>query len=209
MTEMAKVTAWKQEGDVAVVEGEAAGSYLAYTDRKTKKSRPALDRFRRTFIWVKGSYVLVLDDIRCPEPVDITWLVQGAKLEAVDAAQGRYRLVASKAECGFQIVADAPFKADIAVSTADHRGKPLGWQQLQAKVNTAAVRFVSVYDPWQQKDLAVTLDGATVTVRSDKFTDTWQWTAATARFDASTLHGTRPGGFDVAIDSKSAAPPAP
>ncbi|HRR82943.1 MAG TPA: heparinase II/III family protein [Planctomycetota bacterium] len=223
MTQMAKVTAWFVGGTspsrdtrredtpptIVVVEGEAAGSYLAYTDRKTKKSRPALDRFRRTFIWVKGSYVLVLDDIRAPQAVDITWLVQGPKLEAVDAANGRYRLVASKAQCDFQVVADAAFKADVAVSTADNRSKPLGWQQLQASLNTAAVRFASVYDPWQHKDLAVKLDGTTVTVRSGKFTDTWQWTPAGGRFEASSLRGTRPGGFDVAIDSKAAAPPEP
>lgn len=209
MTQMAKVTAWKDAGEVVVVEGEAAGSYLAYTDRKTKKSRPALDRFRRTFIWVKGSYVLVLDDIRAPQPVDITWLVQGPKLEAVDAAQGRYRLIASKAQCGFQVVADAPFKAEIAASTADNRGKPLGWQQLQASLNTAAVRFASVYDPWQHKNLTVKLDGTTVTVSGGKFTDTWQWTPSAGRFEASTLRGTRPGGFDVGIDPKTAAPPEP
>ena len=54
MSQMAKITAWKDAGEVMVVEGEAAGSYLAYRDRATGKSRPALDRFRRTFIWVKG-----------------------------------------------------------------------------------------------------------------------------------------------------------
>jgi len=31
---------------VDVTEGEAAGSYIAYDDAKTKRSRPALDRFR-------------------------------------------------------------------------------------------------------------------------------------------------------------------
>ncbi len=212
MTQMAKVTAWKDAGDVVIVEGEAAGSYLAYADRKTNKSRPALDRFRRTFIWVKGCYVLVLDDIRAPEPVDITWLVQGAKLEPVDPAQGRYRCracIPARGTMLFQLVADAPLKAEIAPSTADNRGKPLGWQQLQASVRTAAVRFASLYDPWQQKDLAVTLEGATVTVRGGKFTDTWQWTPAAARFEASSLRGTRAGGFDDAIDARSAPPPAP
>ena len=209
MTEMARVTAWKDAGEVVVVEGEAAGSYLAYTDRKTKRSRPALERFRRTFIWVKGGYILILDDIRSPEAVDITWLVQGAKLEAVDATQGRYRLAKGQAQCGFQLVADAPFKAEIADSTADNRAKPLGWRQLQATLNTTAVRFASLYDPWQHKDLAVALEGALVTVRSGKFTDTWRWTPAAARFEASTLRGSRPGGFEVAIDPKTAAPPAP
>ena len=214
MTRMGRITAWKDTGDVVVVEGEAAGSYLAYTDAKTKRSRPALDRFRRTFIWVKGSYVLVLDDIRAPQPVEVTWLMQGGKLETIDEAQGRYRLSKNKAQCEFQLVADAPLKTKMGVSTANDHSKLMGWQQLQADVETSAVRFASVYDPWQRKDLRVTLtpdgrDKATVTVQSAGFTDTWQWQAAGGKFEAAALQGSRPDGFDVTVDAKSVAPMAP
>jgi hypothetical protein len=213
MTKMGVITAWKDAGDVMVVEGEAAGSYLAYTDAKTKKSRPALDRFRRTFIWVKGGYVLVLDDVRAPQPTEITWLMQGAKLDTVDEASGRYRLSKGQAQCEFQLVADAPFKAKMGVSTANDHSKLLGWQQLQVGAETAAIRFVSAYDPWHHKDLKVkfTPDGAdkaTVTVESAGFTDTWQWQAAKGQFEASTVHGSRKGGFDVTVDAKSVPPAA-
>ncbi len=74
-SKMAVVTAYKDAGEVVVTEGEASGSYGAYDDAKTKNSRPALDRFRRDFIWVKGGYILILDDVRAPQPVEVTWLV--------------------------------------------------------------------------------------------------------------------------------------
>ena len=214
MTQMAKVVAWKDAGNVVVVEGEAAGSYLAYTDKNTKKTRPALDRFRRTFVWVKGDYVLVLDDVRAPQPVEVTWLMQGAKLELVDEAQGRYRLSKGSAQCEFQLVSDAPLKAKIGVSTANDHSKLLGWQQLQATAEGAAVRFVSAYDPWHRKDIKVTFtpdgrDKAAITVTFAGVTDTWQWQAAAGRFEASTLTGSRPGGFNVTVDAKCVPPTAP
>lgn len=203
----------KDAGNVVVVEGEAAGSYLAYTDKKTQKSRPALERFRRTFIWVKGGYVLVLDDIRAPQPVEVTWLMQASKLETLDAAQGRYRLSKGKADCDFQLLADAAFKPVMGTSTANDHSKLLGWQQLQASAQGAAIRFASIYDPWHHKDLKVAFqaegpDKATVTVESAGFTDTWQWQSGAARFTAGTLHGVRKGGFDVTMDAKD-VPPAP
>ena len=214
MTKMGVITAFKDAGDVVVTEGEAAGSYLAYKDAKDGKSRPALDRFRRTFIWVKGGYVLILDDIRAPEATEITYLVQGAKLEPVEEGSNHYRLSKGKAQCDFQLVADAPFTTKMGVSTANDHNKPLGWQQLQASAEAAAVRFVSAYDPWHHKDLKVTLtpDGgekATVKVESAGFADTWQWESAKGKFDPSALHGSRKGGFDVTVDAKCVPPAAP
>jgi hypothetical protein len=214
MTKMGVITAWKDANSVVVVEGEAAGSYLSSKDVKVPKPRPALDRYRRTFIWVKGGYVLVLDDIRSPEPVEITWLMQGAKLEPVNEEQGRYRLSKGKAECEFQLVSDGKFQSKIGVSTANDHGKPMGWQQLEATAQTAGIRFASAYDPWHHKDLKVKLapegpNKATVTVESAGFKDTWQWQAAAGEFEASTLHGARKGGFDVTVDAKSAPPAAP
>jgi hypothetical protein len=216
MTGMGRIVAWKDAGEVVVAEGEAAGSYLAYADAKQHRERPALDRYRRTFIWVKGGYVLVLDDIRAPQPVEIAWLVQGRKLAAVDAEHGRYRLSATKAECEFQLVADAPFAAAIGVSTANDHSKPLGWQQLQARATTTAIRFASVYDPWRRKDVQVALTAAgrdratvTVTVTTAGIKDTWQWQATPGRFEAGVLHGKRAGGFDIVVDAKAVPPTAP
>lgn len=212
MTEMGKITAWKDMGAVVVAEGEAAGSYVAYTDRKTKKSRPALDRFRRTFIWVKGGYILVLDDIRSPKPVDVTWLMQGAKLEPVDEANGIYSLSKNKAQCEFQLLSDAPFQAKIGVSTANDHNKLLNWQQLQATANTSAIRFVSIYNPWHHKDLKLTFtpagaEKATVTVTGSGINDKWEWQSATGKFTAANLHGIRKGGAEIDVNDQTATPP--
>ena len=64
--------------------------------------------------------------------MEVTWLMQGAKLEPVNEVALRYRLSKGQAQCEFQLVADAPLKAKIGVSTANDHSKPLGWQQLQA-----------------------------------------------------------------------------
>jgi hypothetical protein len=212
MTKMAVLTAWKDAGDVVVAEGEAAGSYLAYTDRKTKKSRPALDRFRRTFVWVKGSYILVLDDVRAPEPVTVTWLMQGVDLEPLDEAQGRYRLIAKDATCDLQLIADRPFETEIVTREPsdfqDRYDKTITRRQLRASTDAAAVRLVSVFDPWQRQNLEVALDGGKVTVSGPDFADTWRWKPSAGKFDPTTLHGSRPGGFDVIVDA-SCAPSEP
>jgi hypothetical protein len=167
MTEMGVITAFRDAGDVVVVEGEAAGSYLKYRD--ARGSRPALNRFRRTLIWVKGDYLLVFDDIRAPEPVAVTYLMQGARLEPIEEATGRYRLSKNRAECEFQLVSDTPLENKIGESTANDHSKLLGWKQLQATARGAAVRLASVFDPWQRTGLTVTLsadgpDRATLTV---------------------------------------------
>ena len=212
MTETGKITAWKDAGSVVVTEGEAAGSYLAYTDNKTKKSRPGLDRFRRTFIWVKGGYILVLDDIRSPQPVEVTWLMQGAKLTPVDETKGIYSLSKNKAQCEFQLLSDTPFQTKMGVSPANDHSKLLNWQQLQVTANAPAMRFVSIYNPWHQKDLKLTFtpagaDKATIAVTGAGINDTWSWEAAKGKFEAASLSGVRKGGFSVDVNAKTATPP--
>ena len=213
MTEQGKITAYKDAGDVVVTEGEAAGSYLAYGEPGARKSRPALDRFRRTFIWVKGGYILTFDDIRSSKPVEITWLIQGAKLQPVSAAEGRYKLAKGQAQCEFQLVADVPLQSKIGVSTANDHSKLMNWQQLQASAEGTAARYACVIDPWH-KNVKVTLtpdgpDKATLTVSGPGIADTWQWQAGKGKFEAATWHGSRRGGFDITVDAKTAVPPSP
>ncbi|MCE9612831.1 MAG: DUF4962 domain-containing protein [Lentisphaerae bacterium] len=194
MTRMAVVTAWTNAGDFCAIEGEAAGAYPARAGQ-----RPALERFRRLLIWVKGAYVLVLDDVRAPEPVDIDWLMQGPTLAATEAASGRFRLAQDAAVCSFQLVSDAAFEHTIAPSPADNAGTPLGWQQLRVRTHGAAVRYASVYDPWQRGYVSVAMetngpDSAAVTVRGPGFADTWTWRAGPAPFGASAFAVRRASG---------------
>ena len=200
MSEMAVVTARAHKGNHVAVEGEAAGSYLA-NPRKGPK-RPALDRFRRTFIWVEGKYLLVLDDIRAPQAVDVAWLMQSGKVQTADAAAHRYVLTKGKASCPFQVAATEAVASEVVDSPADGRGKPLGWKQLRLKANTAAIRLASVYDPWHKGHLTVTLaadgaDHATVTVSGADINDTWDWTCGKGRLGPSTVVGKTSGGQEI------------
>lgn len=216
MTEMGVITAWRDAGDIVAVEGEASGSYLAHDDKKTGVSRPALDRYRRTFLWVKDGYILVLDDIRAPQAVDIDWLVQGEQLEAADESKGRFLLRAKTQSCAFQVAADKPLSFVLQDSPADNRGKALGYRQLKASANAASLRVAGVYNPWQRQGLSVRLeagrspDEAVVLVEGAGIKDRWEWKAGADRFTASTIKGARAGGggaFPFLLEPANSIPP--
>ena len=218
MTEMGVITAWRDAGDIVAVEGEASGSYLDYKDKKTGVSRPALDRYRRTFLWVKGGYILVLDDIRAPSAVDIDWLVQGEKLDSSDGMKdGRFVLKTATQSCAFQVVADRALSFTIQDSPADNHGKILGYRQLKASVKSASLRIASAYNPWQNKDLRVHLetgaspDEVVVVVEGTGIKDRWQWKAGADRFTASVIRGVREAGgkagFPFLLEPGNCVPP--
>jgi hypothetical protein len=208
MREMAVVTAFKDAGDVVVCEGEAAGSYLAI--KQADKNRPALDRYRRTFIWVKGSYLLVLDDIKSPEAVDITWLMQAPKLSREGDNGLNFTLKHASASCGMQInqIGNVSLDPVIGVSPADNHGQnagPLGWQQLQMKGHCDALKLATLMTPWggDYKISTKAADGSVqITVTGNNVNDTWQWTPAKGKFEPSTLKGSRKGGFSVQVGEK-------
>lgn len=189
MAGMAFLTGWKRGDGIVAIEGEAAGSYPALNDRRRNVSRPALDRFRRTFLWVEGKYVLVLDDLGAPAEVTYDWLLQGPKLEVVDEGTLRFRLVDGSASCAVQLAADTELSTVLRASTADQRGKPLGWTQLVATAKVPGMRVASVYALWGG-EVGVALEtptatDATLRVRHGAGTDLWTWQAPTSR--------TRPG----------------
>ena len=200
MSQMGVITSYSRNGVNVAVEGEAAGSYLA--DPRQGPKRPALDRYRRTFLWIEGRYILVLDDIRAPEQVDITWLMQGPELDTLDDAEHRYVLEKGAASCPFQVTATGPVSAETTLSPADNRGEPLGWRQLRLKANTSAIRLASVYDPWHKGELTLGLNAdtpnhATVVVTGPDLKHSWDWTAAEGRFGPSTVIGRDAGGRQI------------
>ncbi|GMV81740.1 MAG: hypothetical protein AMXMBFR7_29240 [Planctomycetota bacterium] len=177
MLKMAQITAFKDAGDLVITEGEAAGSYLA------TKDRPKLERFRRTFIWAKGRYLLVLDDIRAAEEAELTWLMQSQAVAEREAGAHVYALEKKVASCEFQVAADKPLTAKVVDSTADGRGKPLGWKQLQLSAKTQQIRIASVFDPWKRGGVHIALaapsgEAANVTVKGPDFEDVWTWPSA-------------------------------
>lgn len=209
MTRMAYVTSWKTTDKVAAIEGESSGSYLQYNDRKSGKGRPAMERFRRSFLWVEGDYILVLDDIRAPENVDIDWLIQSGKITAKNESEGRYELASDGKTMDMQILCETKLEGQLRESPADHRGKPLGLRQLMAKTSADKTRYTSVYDAWD-KSVSVdfeakSADEATVSVSGDGFKDVWTWKSAPDNETASTLTVERiegdKTGFPFTIDN--------
>jgi hypothetical protein len=199
MTKLAHLLGWKDAGDVVVAEGEAAG---AYND---------LQRFRRTVVWSKGRYVLVLDDIAAGKPVDITWLLQSPAVGIADAAQRRYVLKDGAVSCEAQLAADAPFEAQVGKSTADVEGKSLDLQQLQVKARTARWRVAALFDPWHKGQLTVALkpvneSTAAVTVAGPGFEDSWTWQAAPDNQTPSALEGKLQGDRSVTFGPGDRAP---
>ncbi len=200
MARMAYLTAWKDAGDVVVVEGEASGAYIA-----VRGKRPALERFRRTFIWVKGAYILVLDDIAAPQDVRVEWLLQSGAVEADTGTSGRYVLKKEAVDCPVMIRSNLPTVPSIVESTADHRGKALGWQQLRLEASGSSMRFVSLYLPWggdwNLKGVDWEQDAAVVELESGEKKEQWQWGMASDNESASELRGLRGGDAFFQIDA--------
>jgi hypothetical protein len=191
MTKMAVITTFKDFGDVFITEGEASGSYPAVTKGK---ARPALNQYRRSFIWVEGKYILVFDYIKSSTPADITWMMQGKKLETIDAAKNSYKLVNEDASCTFDVLCTAQTTGEIVTGTADSRGKNLGLKQLQLTANGDKLRFASVFNPWQQKTLTISMEvknekQAVITVTGPDFKDMWAWEIPIGKFVPSTIQG--------------------
>ncbi len=168
-----------------------------------------LDRYRRSFIWARGRYILLLDDIRASHHVNLTWLVQGPQIETVDAQLGTYRLRKGEARLDFQVAA-AFDSAAIADSTADSKGESLGYKQLQLRRLAARWWLASLFDPWHRGlKVAVKPAGenqATVTVSGPDFTDTWRWTAAPDGSTPSALTAEGTNGFAAALGPDDKAP---
>ena len=216
MTKMGIITAWRVTPDILAVEGEAAGSYLAFQDKKSGTSRPALERFRRTFLWVKGGYILVLDEIRAPEPVEISWLVQGPDLKTVDEAAGRFELVSKSRRCPFQVAASRKLSFAVGLSPAETHGKNLGFRQLAAKASGDGLFVASIFDPWGRGNLMLHLEDVTpgaakVVVDGGGIRDVWNWKAAAGGLEPSTVNAVREkgpaGGFPFALDAANSMPP--
>jgi len=198
MARLARMITWKSAGDVVIAEGEAG---RAYAD---------LDRFRRTVVWVEGSYILLLDDIRATREVELAWLIQSGEVIKVDHNGHRYRLQNGEAACDFELAADTPFVTEVVTSTADHRGKSMGLRQLQAKTKTARWRVAAVFDAWGRGDVSLAIlprdeEALTVTVTQDAFTDAWTWQAAPDSDTPSAIEGTRAGQFSVSVGPQDRA----
>ncbi|WP_269543147.1 heparinase II/III domain-containing protein [Cerasicoccus fimbriatus] len=182
MTTLAHITWEEDNGDVVITEGEAQGWY-----------RGALSRYRRSFIWKTGDYVLVLDDIRANQDREIDWLIQSGSVTTRSEPNLEFTLVKGNVSCQFDVDATESLSVAKVTSTADNRNTVLGFQQLQlTAAATQNLQIASVYDLWDHGSLTVnisnqTATGATISVTGNGVNDTWAWTFAPDNETPSTI----------------------
>ncbi len=189
MRKLSYITAWKtgDHGRV-IVEGEAGA---AYPDKM-------LSKYRRSMIYMPGDYVLILDDIAANGTRQVTWRGIVEKGQFDDPANGRCHAYTKngKERIDFQIIADRDFTGAIDYAFLDGRFGNQLMQQFLFEIKTDAVRFACVMDPWKTKPaLIIKTDGAaaTLTVQSEKFTDTWTWRQAADSVTPSDISCKREG----------------
>jgi hypothetical protein len=176
-----------------------------------KQPPPAvLKRYRRTAVWMPGEYILLLDDIRGEGKHDIMWRGTVQKGKIVDAANGLCQSYAKDGtQCDFQILADKDFNGGLDFEFLDGRFGAFIAQQFQFSLNTDAVKFACIFDPWKKKPTATLKedgDTVTLTVKSDTFNDTWTWKGAKDDNTPSVIEGKRAGAPLIALTESDKAP---
>jgi hypothetical protein len=201
MSKLAYMVTYKASDDIVIAEGEAGGMY------------PDLDRFRRTFIWVKGSYVLIIDDITAKKESEFTWLVQGKdaniplRINSRIEGGAEFLLGDQGASCRVLAGSDLRTYSSVVTSTADNHGRNMGLKQIQLKAKGQSWRLASAFDIWKQDDLYVLKkENGVVIVGTFAFTDTWTWGSSADDVTPTPLKGERKGGWTVTVDAKDKAP---
>ena len=181
MSEIAYLTNFKTVGPITLTEGEAAGSYPG----------TGLTRYRRSFLWNEGKYILLFDDIRAQNNVDITWMVQGGRSDVVDAEKGEF-VFGFRTYSYMKLLANHDYNFGFVSSKADDRGNGLGFLQLRARFrNTQNLQVASLHRPWEREiEMEVdftTNDLATITITGADFEDIWEWRSATGPRDPAEI----------------------
>jgi hypothetical protein len=102
------------------------------------------------------------------------------------------------------------WQSRIVPATADHRGKNLGFEQLQLTRESNAQFLASLYLPWGgQGDVTLTRQGDAllVQVKTDKQTDSWLWAPAADELSPSHVTGKRGTQILITVDENNSNPP--
>lgn len=175
MQDLAFVPTWKVTDEAVIMEGEAGNAYKA------------LNRYRRAVIWMPGSYILLVDDIRAKSESKISWLIQSDNTQIIDEKTGHYRIQAENGgKCDFYMASNTNVFPKIGTSTANHRGKKMGYKQLNVTATTNEWHVATVFDAWQKGEIQVTFkekstESAEITIKGPDFNDTLIWEYAPNR----------------------------
>jgi len=213
MTKFSYLTGWKTDdkGHV-IIEGEAGNAYRGQTgpDLKAAGNKLApvvLKMYRRTAIWMPKEYILILDDIVANGTHKITWHGTAPKSEVTN---GKGTVTTETGTpVAFQVVANKDFQGSANDMVLLGRFGDVPVQQLQFTLNTDAVKFATVLDPWKTKPevkMIETHGVETVTVQSATFDDTWTWNAPKDAKTPSVIKGKRAGAPLVSLTEADKVP---
>ncbi|PTX99737.1 hypothetical protein DB346_18125 [Verrucomicrobia bacterium LW23] len=202
MRTISYLTGWKPAADKSgrvIIEGETGAAYIN-----------GLTRFRRTAAWMPSEYVLLLDDIRAPEPREITWLAAAERAKFEKPEEGLcYAYTKKGGRVDFQMLATRPLDGAIDYCFMDGRFGSALIHQFQFTARSDAVKYACLIDAWGKKPrmtLTEAGDVVTLVVKSEAFTDTWTWTPAKDNTTPSTLECKRAGATLISLTEKDKAP---
>jgi len=232
MRKLSYLTGWKTgEKGRLIVEGEAGNAYRYYgpppepedsasaaknpgaapePKKPSSLSESLLKKFRRTIVWMPGEYILVLDDIIGSGPRKIMWRGTVKKAQFTNPDEGFCQITTeSGKQVNMQMLANKPIQAAI-----DHCFLAGRWgneliQQIQFPIETDAVKYACLLDPWNRKaSMTFTENGdtATITVKGEGFDDTWNWKPSKDETTPSSLEGKRGGANLIALTDADTAP---
>jgi len=214
MTKFSYLTGWKTgDNGRIIIEGEAGPAYCGQNYDELRRANnqvaPAvLKTYRRTLIWMPKEYVLILDNIVGNGSHMITWHGSAVKADAPNNGTGTVTTDAG-GQVKYQIVSDKNFDAKVVPITLVGRWSMDPIQQLQFSVNTDAVKFATVLDPWKTGvtvKLGNQMGATTVEVTGAGFHDKWTWNAASDLTTPSQITGTRNGMPLVSLTEADKAP---
>lgn len=202
------LTGWKSDdkGHV-IIEGEAGSAYRGKLEKQNNLPEPVLKTYRRTAIWMPKEYILILDNIVANGTHAITWHGNAPKSEV---ANGKGTVTTETGTpIAFQVVANKEFQSGTNDMVLKGRFGDLPIKQLQFTLNTDAVKFATVIDPWKtnpEVKMTETNGVVTVTVHSATFDDTWTWNAPKDAKTPSVIDGKRGGAPLVSLAESDKAP---
>jgi hypothetical protein len=152
-------------------------------------------------------YILILDDIVAIGTHKITWHGTAPKSEI---ANGKGIVTTETGmPVAFQVVANQDFQGSATDMVLHGRFGDVPVQQLRFTLNTDAVKFATVLDPWRTSPgvkMAASKGVVTVTVHSATFDDTWTWNAPKDAKTPSVIKGRRGGAPLVSLTEADKAP---
>ena len=208
------LTGWKSDdkGHV-IIEGESGNVYRGVNSEDLNKltdslPEPVLKTYRRTAIWMPKEYILILDNIVANGVHTIRWHGNAPKSQVTKVPWSV--TTETGHEVNLQVLSNHEFQSSVDDKLIlKGRWSKAPIQQLQFTLETDAVKFATLLDPWEKRpEMKFTEKGGvvTLTVHSATFDDTWTWQVAKNATTPSLIEGSRAGIALMSLTESDKAP---